>query len=126
LFILFFLDNEWSPEAAEVLHSLTNGLIIQAQVAGYTADGLPEVYLYACLAKDVSKTFSFSISSVDLFVLVNHGFVSVFAILFFIYLIRQININLKNFDPYNFSQGVKKVVFFHALKNLKILFLCFY
>jgi A-kinase anchor protein 1, mitochondrial len=47
-------DNEWSPEAAEVLNSLTNGLIIQAQVAGYTQDGLPEVYLYACLAKDVS------------------------------------------------------------------------
>jgi hypothetical protein len=57
-------DIEWSPEAAEVLHSLTNGLIIQAQVAGYTQDGLPEVYLYACLAKDVST----------------NGFISIFQI----------------------------------------------
>lgn len=45
-------NNEWSPEAAEVLESLSKGLILQAQVAGYTAEGLPEVYLYASLARD--------------------------------------------------------------------------
>ncbi|XP_063707144.1 A-kinase anchor protein 1, mitochondrial [Culicoides brevitarsis] len=43
---------EWVPEASEVLYSLTSGIVLQAQVAGYSQDGLPEVYLYACFAKD--------------------------------------------------------------------------
>uniref|UniRef100_A0A336KDN8 CSON006628 protein n=1 Tax=Culicoides sonorensis TaxID=179676 RepID=A0A336KDN8_CULSO len=43
---------EWVPEASEVLYSLTSGIVLQAQVAGYSGDGLPEVYLYACFAKD--------------------------------------------------------------------------
>lgn len=51
----FISGLEWSPEAAEVLYSLTSGLVLQAQVSGYAEDGLPEVYLYACYAKDVSK-----------------------------------------------------------------------
>lgn len=38
-----------------MLYSLTSGLVLQAQVSGYTDDGLPEVYLYACYAKDVSN-----------------------------------------------------------------------
>lgn len=45
-------DSGWSPEATEVLHSLTKGLILQAQVAGYTIEGLPEVYLFVSLARD--------------------------------------------------------------------------
>ncbi|XP_053684070.1 A-kinase anchor protein 1, mitochondrial [Sabethes cyaneus] len=45
-------DSGWLPEASEVLHSLSKGLILQAQVAGYTADGLPEIYLFASLARD--------------------------------------------------------------------------
>lgn len=45
-------DSGWSPEASEALYSLTKGLILQAQVAGYTAEGLPEVYLFASLARD--------------------------------------------------------------------------
>jgi hypothetical protein len=38
----------------------------------------------------------------------------------FCYFVFQINPQFKNFDPYNFSQGVEKVVFFqvfHVLKN---------
>lgn len=46
--------DEWAPEAADVLKMLTNGIILQAQVAGYSSDGLPEVFLYACIAPDVS------------------------------------------------------------------------
>jgi len=46
------VGDEWLPEAAEVLYSLTSGIVLQAQIAGYTYDGYPEVYLYACLAKD--------------------------------------------------------------------------
>lgn len=45
-------DSGWTPEASEALYSLTKGLILQAQVAGYTAEGLPEVYLFASLARD--------------------------------------------------------------------------
>lgn len=43
---------EWVPEAATVLQQLTKGIILQAQVAGYSTDGLPEVFLYACIAPD--------------------------------------------------------------------------
>lgn len=45
-------DAGWSPAASEALYSLSKGLILQAQVAGYTAEGLPEIYLYASLARD--------------------------------------------------------------------------
>ncbi|XP_055523609.1 A-kinase anchor protein 1, mitochondrial [Wyeomyia smithii] len=45
-------DSGWLPEASEILHSLSKGLILQAQVAGYTAEGLPEVYLFASIARD--------------------------------------------------------------------------
>lgn len=45
-------DFGWSPEASEVIHNLSKGLILQAQVAGYTAEGLPEIYLFASLARD--------------------------------------------------------------------------
>lgn len=43
---------EWSPEAAEVLDMLTKGIILQAQVAGYSSEGWPEVLLYACISPD--------------------------------------------------------------------------
>lgn len=42
----------WVPEAAEFLQQLSKGIILQAQVAGYSSDGLPEVLLYACIAPD--------------------------------------------------------------------------
>lgn len=45
-------ESGWTKDASEVLYSLTKGLILQAQVAGYTADGLPEIYLFASLARD--------------------------------------------------------------------------
>uniref|UniRef100_U5EQ12 Putative a-kinase anchor protein 1 n=1 Tax=Corethrella appendiculata TaxID=1370023 RepID=U5EQ12_9DIPT len=45
-------DSTWSAEAADILHNLTSGLILQAQVAGYSVDGIPEIYLYATVAKD--------------------------------------------------------------------------
>ncbi|XP_065093548.1 A-kinase anchor protein 1, mitochondrial isoform X1 [Ochlerotatus camptorhynchus] len=45
-------ESGWTKEASEVLYSLTKGLILQAQVAGYTAEGLPEIYLFASLARD--------------------------------------------------------------------------
>lgn len=45
-------DSGWSPEASEVLRSLSKDLILQAQVAGYTAEGLPEILLFATLARD--------------------------------------------------------------------------
>lgn len=45
-------ESGWLKEASEVLYSLTKGLILQAQVAGYTAEGLPEIYLFASVARD--------------------------------------------------------------------------
>uniref|UniRef100_A0A6B2E4F1 Putativekinase anchor protein n=1 Tax=Phlebotomus kandelakii TaxID=1109342 RepID=A0A6B2E4F1_9DIPT len=44
--------SEWAPMAAEVLQSLTQGMVLQAQVAGYTPEGLPEVFLYANYGPD--------------------------------------------------------------------------
>lgn len=34
---------------------LGQGRVLQAQVAGYTVDGLPEVFLYATIGPDVSS-----------------------------------------------------------------------
>lgn len=50
----YVLDGEWCKEAADTLHSLTHGVIMQAQVAGYSQDNLPEVLLFVSIAKDVS------------------------------------------------------------------------
>ncbi|XP_055710095.1 KH domain-containing protein akap-1 isoform X2 [Phlebotomus papatasi] len=44
--------SEWAPAAAEVLQTFTHGMVLQAQVAGYTVEGLPEIYLYANYGKD--------------------------------------------------------------------------
>ena len=52
--VCFSTGEQWSPEASEVLFSLTSGIVLQAQIAGYSEDGFPEIYLYACFAKDVS------------------------------------------------------------------------
>lgn len=38
------------------MFQLSQGRVLQAQVAGYTVDGLPEVFLYATLGPDVSGT----------------------------------------------------------------------
>lgn len=56
------IGDEWSKEAADTLLSLTNGVILQAQVVDYTPDNIPEVYLFRSIAKDVSRNF-FSIIS---------------------------------------------------------------
>ncbi|CAD7077282.1 unnamed protein product [Hermetia illucens] len=40
---------EWSTEAATILYELTKGIVLQAQVVGYTSENIPEIYLYACL-----------------------------------------------------------------------------
>lgn len=42
-------DIEWSEKSTEILYNLTKGIILQAQVVGYTSENIPEVYLYACL-----------------------------------------------------------------------------
>lgn len=34
-------------------------MALQAQVAGYTENGVPEILLYACLSPDVSKLLIF-------------------------------------------------------------------
>ncbi|ETN58422.1 a kinase anchor protein [Anopheles darlingi] len=45
-------QNSWSEDATDLFRRLTNGVVMQAQVAGYTAEGLPEIYLYSSIAKD--------------------------------------------------------------------------
>ncbi|XP_055585926.1 A-kinase anchor protein 1, mitochondrial [Uranotaenia lowii] len=45
-------ENGWSPEAKSVICRLSHGKILQAQVAGHTAEGLPEIYLFTSLARD--------------------------------------------------------------------------
>lgn len=57
-YLTLFFDSgeEWSQEAADLVFQLSQGRVLQAQVAGYTVDGLPEVFLYATLGPDVSGT----------------------------------------------------------------------
>ncbi|KAI8120373.1 mitochondrial, A-kinase anchor protein 1 [Lucilia cuprina] len=43
------IDTCWSAESADILSKLTKGIVLQAQVAGYNSQNLPEVYLFACL-----------------------------------------------------------------------------
>ncbi|CRL06001.1 CLUMA_CG019060, isoform A [Clunio marinus] len=44
--------SEWSKEAADTISSFTQGVILQAQIAGYTPDDIPEVYLFVSITKD--------------------------------------------------------------------------
>jgi A-kinase anchor protein 1, mitochondrial len=46
--------DEWSQEAAETILKFTGGVVLQAQVAGYTEDNVPEILLYVTISKDVS------------------------------------------------------------------------
>lgn len=52
--LLFFLGKEWSPEATDLIYELTEGKVVYAQVAGYTCDNIPEIYLYTTLGPNVS------------------------------------------------------------------------
>ena len=45
---------EWSKESIDTITSFTSGVILQAQVAGYTQDDVPEVLLFVSISKDVS------------------------------------------------------------------------
>lgn len=45
-------EEEWSQAAADTIQSFTQGKIVQAQVAGYTAEDLPEVFLFVLITKD--------------------------------------------------------------------------
>uniref|UniRef100_A0A182NMW9 Tudor domain-containing protein n=1 Tax=Anopheles dirus TaxID=7168 RepID=A0A182NMW9_9DIPT len=45
-------QNTWSEEATELFRRLTSNAIMQAQVAGYTAEGIPEIFLFSSIAKD--------------------------------------------------------------------------
>lgn len=57
--------DEWSPEAVETIHRFSSNVVLQAQVAGYTDDDVPEILLYVLIGKDVSILGPKS-SSVDL------------------------------------------------------------
>ncbi|XP_050069312.1 A-kinase anchor protein 1, mitochondrial [Anopheles maculipalpis] len=46
------IDESWSAEATALFRRLTNNAIMQAQVAGYTDAGIPEIYLFSSIAKD--------------------------------------------------------------------------
>jgi A-kinase anchor protein 1 len=46
--------DEWSPEAVETIHRFSSNVVLQAQVAGYTDDDVPEILLYVLISKDVS------------------------------------------------------------------------
>ncbi|CAG9807777.1 unnamed protein product [Chironomus riparius] len=43
---------EWSKESIDTITSFTSGVILQAQVAGYTQDDVPEVLLFVSISKD--------------------------------------------------------------------------
>uniref|UniRef100_A0A182VYF1 Tudor domain-containing protein n=1 Tax=Anopheles minimus TaxID=112268 RepID=A0A182VYF1_9DIPT len=46
------IEDSWSVEATELFRRLTSNAIMQAQVAGYTEEGIPEIYLFSSIAKD--------------------------------------------------------------------------
>jgi A-kinase anchor protein 1 len=43
---------EWSKDSMDTITSFTSGVILQAQVAGYTQDDVPEVLLFVSISKD--------------------------------------------------------------------------
>ncbi|KAM7347224.1 A-kinase anchor protein spoonbill [Cochliomyia hominivorax] len=43
------IDTCWSADSADILSKLTKGIVLQAQVAGYNSQNIPEIYLFACL-----------------------------------------------------------------------------
>lgn len=45
---------EWSSEAIETIHRFSSNVVLQAQIAGYTDDDVPEILLYVLIGKDVS------------------------------------------------------------------------
>lgn len=53
-FFYNFSDACWSADSADVLSQLTKGIVLQAQVAGYNSQNIPEIYLFACLGPNVS------------------------------------------------------------------------
>ncbi|KAL7022627.1 hypothetical protein ACKWTF_012317 [Chironomus riparius] len=56
---------EWSKESIDTITSFTSGVILQAQVAGYTQDDVPEVLLFVSISKDVSISTLYDISFVS-------------------------------------------------------------
>ena len=58
---------EWSAEAAQLVIELSQCKSLQAQVAGYSDAGLPEIYLYSYLGPNVSISPSLSFC--------NHSFI---------------------------------------------------
>lgn len=59
---LSLLGGEWSEEASRVIVELTQFRTLQAQIAGYTETGIPEIYLYSFLGPNVSIHFFFYLS----------------------------------------------------------------
>ena len=53
-FFCNFSDTCWSADSADILSQLTKGIVLQAQVAGYNSQNIPEIYLFACLGPNVS------------------------------------------------------------------------
>lgn len=47
-------DTCWSADSANILAKLTKGIVLQAQVAGYNSQNMPEIFLFACLGPNVS------------------------------------------------------------------------
>lgn len=47
-------NGEWSKEAGDTIKKFTQGVILQAQIAGYNQDDIPEVFLFVAITKDVS------------------------------------------------------------------------
>lgn len=45
---------EWPMEAMETILNFSRGVVLQAQVAGYTDDDVPEILLYVLISQDVS------------------------------------------------------------------------
>lgn len=56
--VFFILGSEWSIEAAQVVVELTQFRTLQAQIAGYSESGLPEIYLYSYISPNVRNIFN--------------------------------------------------------------------
>lgn len=62
LFDDFEIDGIWNDEAAQTVAQLTQFSMLQAQVAGYTESGIPEIYLYSYLDSNVSLVSTATLS----------------------------------------------------------------
>ena len=59
---------EWPQDASDTIFNFSRGVVLQAQVAGYTDDDVPEILFYVLIGKDVSIEICIGLNYIATFV----------------------------------------------------------